>query len=236
MAALEAPARADGKAANDSKGCGGVMRAAPAGLLTAIDPFVAGCELAQVTHGHPSGYLSAGAMALIVSRLLAGRDLEAAVWHAASRVMAAEGGSEVADALKTAVRLSDRMAPERIAELGQGWTGEEELAIAVYSAAAVLRRPVPETLLDPIVLAANHDGDSDSTAAIAGQLLGAVLGLESVPGELVVGLDLRGVVTRVADDLVRHYVEPPPAARVPADWAWTAGWPPPHDDDRYPPW
>lgn len=55
---------------NDSKGCGGVMRVAPVGLLaSADDAFDLGCEIAALTHGHPSGYLASGALALLIARL-----------------------------------------------------------------------------------------------------------------------------------------------------------------------
>ncbi len=45
------------KPLNGSKGCGGVMRAAPVGLLPRSygDPFSTGCEIAAITHGPPSG-------------------------------------------------------------------------------------------------------------------------------------------------------------------------------------
>ena len=48
------------KPTNRSKGCGGVMRAAPAGLTGLHDPFELGAAAAAVTHGHPTGYLTAG--------------------------------------------------------------------------------------------------------------------------------------------------------------------------------
>jgi ADP-ribosylglycohydrolase len=60
---------------NNSKGCGGVMRTAPIGLVSRWDAptaFRVGAEAAAITHGHPSGYLSGGAMAAIV-RLAAKR-------------------------------------------------------------------------------------------------------------------------------------------------------------------
>lgn len=38
---------------NDSKGCGGVMRVAPVGLVSS-DPFDEGIEIAALTHGHPA--------------------------------------------------------------------------------------------------------------------------------------------------------------------------------------
>jgi len=54
----------------NSKGCGGVMRVAPVGLVSkGFQPeqtFQLAAEAAACTHGHPSGYLSAGAMAGMV--------------------------------------------------------------------------------------------------------------------------------------------------------------------------
>ncbi|MBS4024330.1 MAG: ADP-ribosylglycohydrolase family protein [Clostridia bacterium] len=48
------------KPINDSKGCGGVMRVAPVGLFCRKDEaFRIASECAALTHGHPSGYLSA---------------------------------------------------------------------------------------------------------------------------------------------------------------------------------
>lgn len=51
---------------NDSKGCGGVMRVAPIGLYAALrerngkQAFLWGCQVAALTHGHPTGQLPAG--------------------------------------------------------------------------------------------------------------------------------------------------------------------------------
>jgi ADP-ribosylglycohydrolase len=66
---------------NDSKGCGGVMRVAPIGVV-AEDPeaaFRLGCEAAAITHGHPSGYYSAGCLAAILCHLRQGQSLAEAI-------------------------------------------------------------------------------------------------------------------------------------------------------------
>ena len=68
--------------------------------------------------------------------------------------------------------------------LGEGWTGDEALAIAVYAAAST------RNFEDAIRVAANHDGDSDSTASIAGQLVGARDGILFVPHAWVRRLDV----------------------------------------------
>src|SRR6266446_5601106 len=83
------------RATNDSKGCGGVMRMAPVGMYFAhslgrerhpdrllSNIFATGSDLAAITHGHPSGCLTAGAFAVMVSLLLAGNSLKDAI-HAA---------------------------------------------------------------------------------------------------------------------------------------------------------
>ena len=59
--------------------------------------------------------------------------------------------------------------------LGGGWVGEEALAIAIYSVLSA------ESFVEAISIAANHSGDSDSTASIAGQLWGAANGLAGMP-------------------------------------------------------
>jgi ADP-ribosylglycohydrolase len=79
-----------------------------------------------------------------------------------------------------------------IAELGQGWVAEEALAMGVF--AALHGRSMKEVLR----LAANHDGDSDSTASIAGQIYGVMTGLEEIPYEWVRRLDVVDALCLVA--------------------------------------
>ena len=66
---------------NNSKGCGGVMRVAPIGLAARDEEaaFALGCEAAAITHGHPSGYYSAGCFAAVIQSLTEGRTLPDAV-------------------------------------------------------------------------------------------------------------------------------------------------------------
>ena len=61
---------------------------------------------------------------------------------------------------------------------------------------------VATDLQEALVIAVNHDGDSDSTGAIAGNLLGAHWGEEAIPASLLEPLELRDVITQVADDLL----------------------------------
>src|SRR5438105_3125646 len=182
---------------NNSKGCGGVMRVAPVGLA-ALRPSGLGIASAALTHGHPSGYLAAGAAADIISRLRAGQRLRPAAEAAMEAVAAWDGHEETIAALQRALTLAEREpvpTPEAVAGLGQGWVAEEALAIAVYCALTAA------TFEAAVLAAVNHSGDSDSTGAITGNLLGAAGGRSAVPEGWVAAVSERAVVERVAEAL-----------------------------------
>jgi ADP-ribosylglycohydrolase len=192
-------------ARNDRKGCGGVMRVAPVGLFTWNDgepqdprrAFGLATELAALTHGHPTGSLTAGVLAVLVLALVDGATLEDALGVARAILLDQPGHDETLQALDKARALAAAgMARHAaIAQLGQGWLAEEALAIAIYCAL------VAEDLREGVVLAVNHDGDSDSTGALAGNLLGAMHGADAIPPEWLAPLELRDVITEIADDL-----------------------------------
>lgn len=191
---------------NDSKGCGGVMRVAPVGLigLGDADAYQLGCGVAALTHGHPAGYVAAGALALILNRLCRGDGLEPAVAAALDVVDGEElRGKICADVLRRALSLaeSEKPSPRVVERIGAGWVAEEALAISVYSAL------VASDLRHGVLLAVNHSGDSDSTGSIAGQILGAMLGVEAIPTDWLNELGLRSVVERVAEDLYDAFHE-----------------------------
>ena len=182
---------------NNSKGCGGVMRVAPVGLVAA-HPSGLGIASAALTHGHPSGYLAAGAAADIIARLRAGQGLRPAAGAAMEAVSVWDGHEETTAALHRALLLAESEpvpTPETVAALGEGWVAEEALAIAVYCA-------LTGGGFEAAVLAAvNHSGDSDSTAAITGNLVGAAGGRAVVPAKWIAALSERAVVERVAGEL-----------------------------------
>ena len=189
---------------NDSKGCGGVMRVAPIGL-TAGDPFTLGCAAAALTHGHPSGYLAGGALALMVSQIVKGIRLTAAVTATSGRLRQCTGSDEVVRALEAAVGAAQEgpatAGAAAIARLGQGWVAEEALGIAVYTALA------GDGFRSAVLLAVNHDGDSDSTGAICGNLLGAALGEQAIDADLLHDLEGADVIRQIADDLYDTFTD-----------------------------
>lgn len=195
----------DGTPLNESKGCGGVMRVAPVGLFLWLaggpraphHAFRLAAELAALTHGHPTGQLSAGALAALVLLLADGEALARALVATRGILAQYPGHEETLHAMLQAEALAGSpLAPAAaIATLGQGWIAEEALAIAVYCAL------VGRSFRDGVILAVNHDGDSDSTGSIAGNLLGAMHGVDAIPAEWLEPLELRDVINQVADDL-----------------------------------
>lgn len=85
---------------------------------------------------------------------------------------------------------------EAIELIGGGWVGDEALAIALYCAAKYF-----DDFEKAMIAAVNHSGDSDSTGAITGNILGAVLGYEALPDFYKKDLELHDVILAVADDL-----------------------------------
>lgn len=217
VSALRQPPQGDwAMAQNDSKGCGGVMRVAPIGLM-ARDPYDYGSKAAAITHGHPLGYQTAGIMALLVAEALQADRLESVIDPALARVPE-EAGEAAAWVRRAAdLALSDRPAIDCIEALGQGWVAEEALAIGVFAA---LRG---ETFEEAVVIAVNHSGDSDSTGSIAGQLRGTVEGKGAIPARWLEELELRDEIERAADDLYDWTHESPIRtsagyAEVPDEW------------------
>lgn len=185
---------------NDSKGSGGVVRAAPAGLWS-DDPtevFRIGATTAVLTHGHPSGFLPAGALAVIVQQLVAGHSLPNAVDRALTEMSAWGGHEETLIGLRGAIELAATgdPTPEQITEqLGTGELGEQVLAIAVCAALSH-----PQSFTDAVLLAANHSGRTHSTAAVCGNIMGAAQGASAVPVRWRDKLELRETIEALVRD------------------------------------
>ncbi|MFC4948364.1 ADP-ribosylglycohydrolase family protein [Pseudonocardia sp. GCM10023141] len=187
-----------------SKGCGTVMRAAPFGLfagLTSIDDVAdAAVTGSYLTHGHPTAGIAAAAFAVIVRRLLDGRTLAQSVDTTLDQLTAFPGHEETISALRRAVdaAAAGPPSPERLRALGEGWVAEEALAMSVYCA---LAHPGPDAVRAALLLAVNHDGDSDSTGSLTGNLLGALHGEAAVPPDWAATVEGRNTIMGLADRL-----------------------------------
>ena len=205
---------------NNSKGCGGVMRIAPIPLYAAVQDrmsieeadLLAG-EAAEITHQHPLGYISAALMSHVIYRLA--RDIEPTQESMKRYIM--EGVEMIRKHYKAYYIDVERMAElaeraillldngktdlENISCLGEGWTGEEALAIALYCALKHF-----DSFEDAMIAAVNHGGDSDSTGAVMGNILGAAIGYEAIPKFYMDDLEMHELILHMADDLYKGEV------------------------------
>ncbi|MGN0237992.1 MAG: ADP-ribosylglycohydrolase family protein [Lepagella sp.] len=215
MSALRA-VNAGAPVVNNSKGCGGVMRVAPIGISSAAHPAVIDLEqagylagsAADVTHKHPLSTFSSMALAMIVADCISHNqiDREKFSFIVVDRVLKLLGmyfsGDDHLRELSTlilralALAVGDKTDLESIRELGEGWVAEETLAIAIFSVMRYI-----DDFEKCICCAVNHDGDSDSTGAVAGNIIGAILGYGNIPQEYKTNLELHELLLTVADDL-----------------------------------
>lgn len=197
MSALAASRHFGAPAQNNSKGCGGVMRAAPCAFFS--EPFETASESCRYTHGHPTGYMAAGLFADILHRLCKGKPCLVEACVASLEEYGGRRGMEetrqIVEYVLRQHRYGVRPTPERIEMLGGGWVAEEALAIGLWCALSA------ESLEDGIVMAVNHSGDSDSTGSIAGNFLGLMHGPDAIPAAWLQNLELRDVITHIAADI-----------------------------------
>lgn len=115
-----------------------------------------------------------------------------------------------------AVRLAANHDTDRnnIRQLGGGWVAEETLAIAIYCA---LR--YEHDFSAGVIAAVNHDGDSDSTGAVTGNILGAINGFDSIEAKWKNDLELMDVLLEMSDDLCQGCLMSEYDAYYDPDWA-----------------
>lgn len=212
---------------NDSCGCGGVMRTAPIALLSYIHnyhdgqlPFCDACAAgaARITHLHPLGYMPSAVLNHILMRIMegscSGSDGLVAVVREALEVLPRITSDDepsrtygmlypkyvkkLQDIVETAIELAGTNTPDPVAieSIGGGWTGHEALAIAIYSAVKH-----SDSFEDAIISSVNHSGDSDSTGAVCGNIMGCLLGRKAIPQKFIEHLELREVIEEISHDL-----------------------------------
>ncbi len=222
----------DGKdVVNDSKGCGGIMRVAPMALLVDQSPdsgryycsledlAEGGCYIAEQTHQHPLGFLPAGLLTVLLYKLLPLTPTQAKdnIDNIVNETLAIldvirvgkyeEDKKYLRELTNKAVRLahSDISDADAIRELGEGWVAEETWAVALFCAIRHI-----DSLEDAIIASVNHDGDSDSTGSVCGNIMGVVYGYEHIKEhnifcpegrKLEDALELSEIILAIADDL-----------------------------------
>ena len=202
---------------NNSKGCGGVMRVAPIPLYAAVDERMSieeadrlAGDTAEITHLHPLGYIPAALMSHIIYRLALDPEptqesMQRYIREGVERMreLYTSTPQEVeymADLAEEALLLTNNKASDldNVIHLGEGWTGEEALAIALYCALKHF-----DNFEDAMIAAVNHGGDSDSTGAVCGNILGTAVGYEFIPQFYKDNLEMHDLILHIADDLWR---------------------------------
>lgn len=182
----------------ESKGCGSAMRAAPLGYFYQHDPvrlFEIAHAVGYATHQHPAADAAATAAAYLVKLALDGE-------HPSEFTLAllalCDGISDEFDAAIQRVHdVLDRADTDAaIRRIGEGWVGDEAVALAIY---CCLKHP--DDYAAAIRLGANIDGDSDSVACITGGIMAARLGMGAIPPAWIARLERKPELDRIADRL-----------------------------------
>lgn len=213
----------DGKeVTNHSKGCGGVMRVAPIGIFYGADSLsepnnescegrfaaVVASDAAYITHHNVMSCYASALSALIVYRCILESEpiskvkFRSIVDECLLTVFDLNPKSNQSQTFEKIIREAMRLGEsdmedfDAIRQLGEGWVAEETIAIAIF---CVLR--YIDDFEKCIVCAVNHDGDSDSTGAVAGNIIGAIVGYQAIPDKYKEHLEMLDVLLSVADDL-----------------------------------
>lgn len=167
-------------------GCGSVMRAYPFGLLFWQDLAQAekwAVEHSKLTHRDPIALAACAAMAFGVAMLLSGAEIDVVLGEMA-RVAARYSEPTSAMILRAVEDGQGNVAAASVLERLQGWAAHEAIAAAAF---VVARHPT--NIADAILEGANAAGDSDSIATLAGALMGARHGVDSLPVDWVRDLE-----------------------------------------------
>ena len=205
---------------NNSKGCGGIMRTAPVALYGAVwrdtpegeplegrisdikDVDMLAADAAEITHQHPLGWLSSALEAHVIYRIMqkdcpAVDDFKAYLSEGYDILLSlypneGAGITQLRALTDKALGLVGSSASDvdNIEAIGEGWVAEETLAIAVYCAVKYF-----DNFEKAIIASVNHRGDSDSTGAVTGNILGAVVGYDAISEFFKTDLELHDVIS-----------------------------------------
>ena len=172
-------------------GNGSLMRLAPVAIAFAADPEAlrdAAVRQSLTTHAAPAAVAACEAYAMLLADVLSGLALDDALVRLAARAGAIE-------------------VPEIAAIAAGSWRGKRRRDIrssgyVVHSLEAAIWCVARSSSFEEAVLtAANLGDDADTTAAIAGQLAGALYGASGIPAHWLEKLAWRGRIVSAARGL-----------------------------------
>jgi len=182
----------------DSKGCGSAMRVAPIGYVYQHDPDKLR-KVAQAsglcTHGHRTGVAASVGAAFLVKLAFDHMEPNNMI------PLVLEFTQDISQEFNQAIlKINDCLdwddEEKALNYLGEGWIGEEAVALALY---CFLK--YPDDYKKAVLRGANTNGDSDSVACIAGGISGAYLGVDAIPGDWVGRIENSKYLGEIADHL-----------------------------------
>lgn len=168
----------------------------PIGLYFMDQPkqaFEVASDIAVMTHGHPSAYLSCGLYAAIISFVASGSDLGEAVYHALSLLGGYHGSYEVSSAVLEALEQAKKHDEFEL---------DMDKKSAAYTLAYGLYCAVQcEADFEEAVILAIQGKHKKEMGAVCGSLIGAVQGLSGVPEDAVSYLEGKDIIIKMANQL-----------------------------------
>ncbi|MGE8068462.1 ADP-ribosylglycohydrolase family protein [Pseudomonas sp. NPDC089569] len=177
---------------------GAAMRITPVGIAADVadpDRFIeAVVQACQVTHNTTLGIASAAAVAAVVSAGINGLDLGQALSLGQQVALQAEShghwvaGGRIASRIEWARSISIDSDKAKLADwlydvIGTSVASQESVVVSFALAEQVAIGEM--NAFDALCMAAGLGGDTDTIAAILGAMLGACLGLESWPVDMI---------------------------------------------------
>lgn len=167
-------------------------------------------EAAELTHGHKASTFASAVQAMIIQSCILSAEpvtsdsFKTIVDTALNKLPSLYPGydamlEDFTRLINKAVQLEGSPLPDwQIieGELGEGWVADETLTIAIFS---VLRHI--DDFKACMISAVNHGGDSDSTGAVAGNILGAIHGHATLPNDLLADLQLHPLLIHLTTTL-----------------------------------
>ena len=196
---------------NDSKGCGGIMRTAPIALIfeDTREADIEAAQMSAITHCHSLGYMPSAVMAHIINRIVFsqnGQSLKEIVIEAKNKVTEMFHEDENIEYLENIINLAielfenDEDDLKNIHHIGEGWVAEETLGIALYCCLKY-----ENDFSKALTVSVNHKGDSDSTGAVTGNIMGAWTGYGKIEDKWKKHLELTEIIDEIAQDICRSF-------------------------------
>ncbi|MGL5676244.1 MAG: ADP-ribosylglycohydrolase family protein [Cellulosilyticaceae bacterium] len=193
------------KPINNSKRCGTVIRIAPVGLIEDEETvFDVGCMVGAITHGNPTAYLASGTLATLIYFITEGSSIEEAAHKAMEKLKMYDGHEETMESMQLALQMSKDGEPtlEKLQAFGDGFMANEAVGMALYTALVH-----SNDFKKAIQFAINQSGNSNSAAAITGNILGAYLGRDGIDEELIEQLEMAKEINQMGKDLYTRLEE-----------------------------